>query len=81
MRQKNNNLGNTIASFLGLGVFIVLLICAIVFLSYLFIIGAVIGLILYLIALFRAKFMRPKTGVHQQPNHVHHSRTIDQDDS
>ncbi len=77
MSNSTNNLGNMIASFLGLGIFIALLICALVFFSYVFVIGAVIGLILFIVSYIRAKLTKNK------PQHVRDDgkrhRTIDQD--
>lgn len=45
-----------IMPFISLGIFIVLLVVGIVFLSYIFVIGAVVGLIIYAIAWIRIKF-------------------------
>ncbi len=81
MRQPNPNLSNRIMSFIGLGIFIVLFICAFVFLSYLLIIGAAIGLILFLIAYVRKRFFHRN----QQHNFIKDDdqthRVIDQDDN
>lgn len=78
MRNSPNNVGNVIASFLGLGIFVALLICAIIFFSYVFVIGAIIGLILFVVAFIRSKLQGKKN-----PHHIHRDgqghRTIDQD--
>ena len=58
--QNLNPIAATLASFIGMGVFIVLLIVGLVFFSYLLIIGGVIGLILLGILYLRAKFFAPK---------------------
>ena len=79
MRQPNPNLGNTILSFVGLGIFIVLIICALIFFSYLFIIGAIIGLILWVIAYLRQKFGKPKAQPFYVKSDRNEHRTIDQD--
>lgn len=80
MRQPNPNLTNRIMSFIGLGIFIVLFICAFVFLSYLLIIGAAVGLILFLIAYIRNRFFHKKQadGFINDNDQTH--RIIDQDD-
>lgn len=63
--------------FLGMGVFIVLFIFGLMVLSYVLIIGAVIGLILFLINYIRTKFSH----THKKPHHLHQhrGRTIDHD--
>ena len=47
-----------IMPFIGLGMLIVLLVYTIIFLSYLFVIGTLVGLILYLIAAIRLRWLR-----------------------
>ena len=78
MKTSLSNFGNTVVAFVGLGIFIALIICAIIFLSYLFVIGAIIGLILFLIAYISRKLQSKK-----QRHNVSHgnkqNRTIDQD--
>jgi len=57
-----------IMPYIGLGLFIVLLVAAIIFLSYLFIFGAIVGLILFVIAWVRAKLgnkQSPAVQAHQ----------------
>jgi uncharacterized membrane protein len=77
--MKPQSLPNTLTSFIGLGIFIVLLICAFIFLSYIFIIGAVIGLVLFLFSYFKARFGKDKTyRVNTQQDQQTH-RVIDQD--
>ena len=43
--------------FIGLGMLIVLLIYTLIFLSYVFVIGTLIGLVLYLIAAIRLRWL------------------------
>lgn len=77
MRNSPYTISNVIASFLGLGIFIALLICAIIFFSYVFVIGAIIGLILFIVAFVRSKIHKQKN-----PHTIHQNRqghrTIDQ---
>ena len=79
MRNGPNKLGNSLAAFIGLGIFVVLLICAIVVFSYIFLIGAAIGLVLFIIGFIRAKFSGKKqsNGSIQSSKSSH--RIIDQD--
>ncbi|MES2204863.1 MAG: hypothetical protein V4496_06555 [Pseudomonadota bacterium] len=46
-----------IMPFIGLGMLIVLLVYTLIFLSYVFIIGTIIGLILYIIAAIRLRWL------------------------
>lgn len=46
-----------IMPFIGLGMFIVLLACALVFLSYVFVIGTLVGLIVYIITCIRLRWL------------------------
>lgn len=75
-----NKLFDNIAPFLGLGILIVLFILGIFIFSYLLIIGAIVGLVLYIVALIRAKFGSSKS---QQPPHSNlpegSGRVIDQE--
>lgn len=67
-----------IMPYIGLGLFIVLLVFAVIFLSYLFIFGAIVGLILFSIAWVRAKFAKkkPTTATTQ----THHGKIYDHDE-
>ena len=76
-QPTTNRLTAVLGSFIGMGIFIVLLALGIIFFSYLFIIGSVIGLILFGIAYLRAKFFMRQA--QKQPNNTRHinGRTID----
>lgn len=52
-----------IIPFISLGIFIVLIVVGIVFLSYIFVIGAIVGLIIYCAAWIRIKL----TGKNSSP--------------
>lgn len=58
MNQTFEKILAKITPFLAMGIFILLLIIGIIALSYLFIVGAIIGLILFAIAFIRSKFIR-----------------------
>lgn len=47
-----------IMPFIGLGMFIVLLVYTLIFLSYVFVIGTVVGLVAYVIAGIRLRWLR-----------------------
>ena len=53
-----NNFVSRLLPFIFLGIFIVLLICGLILLSYLLIAGAVVGLILFVIAFIRDLFIK-----------------------
>ncbi|MCB1827935.1 MAG: hypothetical protein KDH94_05860 [Coxiellaceae bacterium] len=77
MNTKNTpNLGNILASFVGMGIFIVLFIVGLIFFSYLLIIGGIVGLILFGIAYLRLKFFSRKN---KKAASESHGRIIDQD--
>ena len=59
-----------IMPFIGLGLFVVLLVVGIIFLSYLFILGAAVGLILFAIAWIKAKFSH-KSSIASPSPHGH----------
>lgn len=44
--------------FIGLGIMIVLMVFALIFLSYVFVIGTIVGLIVYLFAAIRMRWLR-----------------------
>ena len=50
-----------IMPFISLGIFIVLIIVGVVFLSYIFVIGAIVGLIIYSAAWIRIKLSGKKS--------------------
>lgn len=60
-----------IMPFFGVGIFIVLFIAALVFLSYILLIGAVIGIVLFVISYIRNKFFGGKT-IQKTPPHIQH---------
>jgi len=66
--------------YIGMALFIGVLIISLVFFSYLFIIAAIIGLVLFVIGYIRARFFAKKiqgTTINQS---THHGRTINHDD-
>ena len=66
--------------YLGMGVFLVLVVVALIFLSYLLLIGGIIGLVLFCIAWIRTRFFsKAKKDVEQSQQH-HIGRTYDNDD-
>ncbi len=74
------HLSTTIASLIGIGIFILLFIIGFVFFSYLFIISGIIGLVLFIIAYIKAKFLLHKTrqkAGKTKKNHQAIGRTID----
>lgn len=64
-----------IVPFLAIGLFILLFIVGIVALSYLFIVGAIVGLIFFAIAFIRSKFGRKTQKNHD--NHLNKGRIIE----
>lgn len=70
--------------FIGLGLFIVLLVFGIVFISYVLFFGAIVGLVLFAIAWVRTKFAK-RNAVNispqgqQQQQHQHQGRVYDHD--
>jgi len=74
-----NNLLARIIPFLFLGIMLVILIAGLILLSYLLIWGAVVGLVLFLIAWLREKFFPPRhlTKIDKQSKS---GRVIDHDD-
>jgi hypothetical protein len=73
--QKSNS--NTLVSFLALGVSIALFIGAILLLSWLFLVGAIIGGILYVALLIKQKFFpSPQPPKPQKPS----GKTYEHDD-
>ena len=63
--------------FIMLGIIIVFFAFGLVILAYLFMIGAIVGLILFLISWLRIKFFPPKTPVKRKKKS---GRIIDSDD-
>jgi len=47
-----------IMPFIGLGMFVVLVVYTFIFLSYVFVIGTVVGLVLYIVAGIRLRWLR-----------------------
>ncbi len=74
MKHHINKITAKLMPFIGMCIFIVLLIASIVFFSYIFIIGAIIGLILLVIGYIRskllhAKILKARAKYHQQQQH------------
>jgi hypothetical protein len=68
MKKQQHVFIQYLSSILGVCVFIALLVFAIIMLSYLFIIAAVIGLILFVIIFIRIKYLKHKYRDHINPN-------------
>lgn len=73
-----------IMPFIGLGLFIVLLVFGIVFISYVLFFGAIVGLVLFAIAWVRTK-LAERNAVNispqgQQQQHQHQGRVYDHDE-
>lgn len=73
-----NRLAANIVAFLGMALFIILVILSFFVFSYLVIIGAIIGLILFVIAFFRARFASTDKPIDNQSHST--GRTIEYDD-
>lgn len=87
MQYYHKNISSRILSFIGFGISLILILIGIVFFSYVLIIGAILGLILFglstLINLFRPS--NPISRQHgsqrsQQPRQRRVGRTFDHDD-
>lgn len=83
MPQQPNPLLARIVPFIAIGVFIVLFILGLVVFSYLLVIGAIVGLVLFAIAYVRNWFLRRKH-LHQNPQNKPEEkpsgRTIEHED-
>lgn len=75
-----NRLLQQLLPFLFLGMIIVMLIAGIVLLSYLLIFGALVGVVLYVVALIRDKFFSSKDLTVRSKRQNKTGRTIDHDD-
>lgn len=60
MHLKPNHFLSRLLPFLGIGIFLVVIIIALIFLSSLFLLGAIIGLILFIIAYVKKRFFSAK---------------------
>lgn len=76
-RSIGSSFLNLIIPFIGMGIFLVVLVIAIIFLSYIFIIGGIIGLILFGIVYIKEKFFTRKT---RQPQQKQPGKTYDADE-
>lgn len=54
--------------FIGLGILIVLLVYTIIFLSYVFVIGTIVGLVAYIFAGIRLRWLRWEASRHNNSN-------------
>jgi ABC-type transport system involved in cytochrome bd biosynthesis fused ATPase/permease subunit len=75
MHVKPNNFLNRLLPFLGIGIVLVVIIIALLFLSSLFVIGALVGLVLFIIAYVKKRFFSAK-----KSNLVRKSKTYEHDD-
>ena len=83
MNKKRNPITSVIATIIGAVVFIGLFVLGLIFFSYLLIIGAIIGLVLFGIGYVRARFFakkHPKPSAQQRQQKVHQGRTIDHEE-
>ncbi len=74
MKHHINKVTAKLMPFIGMCIFVMLLIASIVFFSYIFIIGAIIGLILFVIGYIRAKLVHAKILKARAKYHDHNQR-------
>lgn len=83
MSYTVNRFNSKLSSFIGMGIFLVLLVIGIIFFSYLLLVGAIIGLVLFAIAYIRAKFFLRKANFqtkHAKKNQQASGRVIEHDE-
>jgi len=83
MNKNKNPIASTIGAIIAAIVFIGLFILGLIFFSYLLIIGAIIGLVLFGIGYVRARFFtkkHPNPAARQGQQQVHQGRTIDHEE-
>lgn len=73
-----NNLLARLVPFLFLGMILVIFVIGIIFLSYLLILGAIVGLALFVVAWLKEKFF-PVKDLQKQERKPRKGRTIDHD--
>ncbi len=79
MTQQHNPILAKLAPFLGAGIFLVIIVVAIIVFSYVLLIGGAIGLILFCLAYLKRKFFpSKKQDVALSKNHASH--TYDNDE-
>ncbi len=71
---------NRLASFIGMGIFLVLLVVGIIVFSYIILIGAAIGLVLFAIAYVRARFFNRAKQTTPKENSPESGRVIEHDE-
>ncbi len=77
MTNSLENFKKNILSFIGLGIFVVLFLASLFIFSYIIIIGAVIGLVLFAVAYVRARILQSRA---KQDYENKHGRVIDYQD-
>jgi len=84
MQTQGNSILGKIMPFIGIGIFLVIVIIALVLLSYVLLIGGAIGLILFCITFLKQKFFpgkSQKTSMHSEKGRKQiRSRTFDHDE-
>jgi uncharacterized membrane protein len=81
MIMKQSPIMQKLSPFLGLGIVLVFFVLAIVFLSYVFVIGAVIGLVLFVITWVRNAFSKKQpVNSPQADNSPHIGNVYDHDE-
>ena len=82
MKQSMNKLKAKVMPYIGMGLFLILFLLGLVVFSYILIIGAIVGLILFLIAYIRSKFTRhhPHSQNDQSYKNKPQGRVIDHND-
>lgn len=83
MQIQSNSVFGKILPFIGMGIFLVVIIIALVLLSYVLLIGGAIGLILFCIAYLKRKFFPNKYQTPMGSSKSHEqiqSRMFDNDD-
>jgi len=80
MRNYSSTLLTKIMPFFGIGIFLVILIVAFIFLSYVLLIGAVVGLVLFVVAYIKQTFFSGKNSKNSVMVPKKSSRTFDNDE-
>ncbi len=83
MQNQQTGFLGRLVPFIGMGIFIVLIIVGLIFLSYLIVIGALIGFVLFVLAYLKNRFFPnkyPTTKSQQSEDQSHHGKTYDHDE-
>ena len=82
-KYKDNKVATKFMPFLAAGLAVVLFVFGLIIFSWILIVAACAGLVLFIISSISAKFSKQKNNKSPQtydPNQPQHGRTIDQDD-